>query len=714
MNQKSCNTLQPVAGADSSLPSVLVVVDDAIMRLRFRIWLEAADWLVEEACGGQKVIEAFQRLRPDLVILELMMPEMDGFKTCASLRNLEEGRHTPILAITGIQDNASINRAFNAGATDFISKPVSSELLKHRARYLLRSGRALEDLARSEANLSLLKAAVESLPIGITISDAKGKIIYTNPSEAAMHGYEVGELLHREAQVLAPQRLHRTSSLRNPEKCELWRRESVNRRKDGEEFRVHLSSISVRNPQGEFLGMVTACEDITERKKNEARIQTLAYFDSLTGLPNRSLFLNRLQKALSQAERSKQTVAVLFLDLDNFKNINDTEGHGFGDRLLKEVARRLTGCIRAADTLARLGGDEFVVLLASSEKKMASSTALRIMESFRPPFEIEGRLTYASFSIGIALYPDDASNMKDLLRSADTAMYKAKAGGRQNFQFFSPQMNKEVVEKVAMESALRQALDREELTLCCQPHWDLQTGSRYVVEVSARWLHPELGEISPKHFLPLAESSGLIFRLGEWVLRSACNQAKVWTDVGCPVERVAVSISGHQLRQAGFANFIERILVETKLDPNFLELELTESVLINQGEQILPVLQALKRMGIHLSIDDFGIGYSSLSYLKNFPVDRIKIDRSFVAGIDGDPGNAAIVAAIIALARILKIGVLAKGVETLAQLEFLQQHGCSESLGFLLEDPMTEADLVRWLNHPPVPLSVTSGISSRT
>jgi EAL domain-containing protein (putative c-di-GMP-specific phosphodiesterase class I) len=275
-------------------------------------------------------------------------------------------------------------------------------------------------------------------------------------------------------------------------------------------------------------------------------------------------------------------------------------------------------------------------------------------------------------------------------------------------------MNKEVVEKVAMESALRQALDREELTLCCQPHWDLQTGSRYVVEVSARWLHPELGEISPKHFLPLAESSGLIFRLGEWVLRSACNQAKVWTDVGCPVERVAVSISGHQLRQAGFANFIERILVETKLDPNFLELELTESVLINQGEQILPVLQALKRMGIHLSIDDFGIGYSSLSYLKNFPVDRIKIDRSFVAGIDGDPGNAAIVAAIIALARILKIGVLAKGVETLAQLEFLQQHGCSESLGFLLEDPMTEADLVRWLNHPPVPLSVTSGISSRT
>jgi diguanylate cyclase (GGDEF)-like protein len=529
-----------------------------------------------------------------------------------------------------------------------------------------------------------------------------------------MHGYEVGELLHREAQVLAPQRLHRTSSLRNPEKCELWRRESVNRRKDGEEFRVHLSSISVRNPQGEFLGMVTACEDITERKKNEARIQTLAYFDSLTGLPNRSLFLNRLQKALSQAERSKQTVAVLFLDLDNFKNINDTEGHGFGDRLLKEVARRLTGCIRAADTLARLGGDEFVVLLASSEKKMASSTALRILESFRPPFEIEGRLTYASFSIGIALYPDDASNMKDLLRSADTAMYKAKAGGRQNFQFFSPQMNKEVVEKVAMESALRQALDREELTLCCQPHWDLQTGSRYVVEVSARWLHPELGEISPKHFLPLAESSGLIFRLGEWVLRSACNQAKVWTDVGCPVERVAVSISGHQLRQAGFANFIERILVETKLDPNFLELELTESVLINQGEQNLPVMQALKRMGIHLSIDDFGIGYSSLSYLKNFPVDRIKIDRSFVAGIDGDPGNAAIVAAIIALARILKIGVLAKGVETLAQLEFLQQHGCSESLGFLLEDPMTEADLVRWLNHPPVPLSVTSGISSRT
>jgi EAL domain-containing protein (putative c-di-GMP-specific phosphodiesterase class I) len=336
-------------------------------------------------------------------------------------------------------------------------------------------------------------------------------------------------------------------------------------------------------------------------------------------------------------------------------------------------------------------------MLAAMDEETASTTAIRILDNFRPPFEIEGRLTYASFSIGIALYPDDASDLEGLLRSADTAMYRAKSGGRQNYQFFSPEMNREIMEKVALEAALRQALEQEALTLCYQPQWDLKTGNRGTVEVLARWRHPELGDISPARFIPLAESSGLIFRLGEWVLRSACTQAKVWAEVGCPVERVAVNISGHQLRQTDFPDLIERILAETKLDPASLELEFTESVLMEQTGQTVAVLGVLKEMGVQLSIDDFGTGYSSLSYLKHFPVDRIKIDRAFVAGIDRDPGDTAIVAAVIALARTLKIKVLAEGVETRGQLEFLQGSGCSEGQGFLLGAPMPAAELVRWL-----------------
>lgn len=705
---ESVSMLRPGDGAEPASLLILVVDDDPLMRQTFRKWLQDADWRVEEARGGEEALKAFQRFQPDLVILDLVMPEMDGFETCAALRSLPGGQYTPILVVMDVYEAASLDRAFEAGATDFISRPVGSKLLTYRVRYLLRTGRAFEEQARSETHLKLLRAAVESLPIGITLSDASGKIIYTNPAEAEMHGFEVGELLHREARILAPPYLYRNSPPETLEECGVWRRESVNRRRSGEEFQVQLSSVSVRSPDGKFLGMVTACEDIGERKKNETRIHHLAYYDSLTGLPNRSLFLDRLRKSLSQAERSQQKIAVLFLDLDNFKDINDTEGHAFGDQLLKEVGKRLACCIREADTIARLGGDEFVVMLVA-EANTVSITANRILGGFRTPFKIEGKEIYTSFSIGVALYPDDAQDIEGLLRSADIAMYKAKAEGRQSFQFFSPEMNREILEKVALEAALRTALDREEFTLRYRPHWDMKTGSRYVVEVLARWLHPEIGEIPPERFMPLAESSGLIFRLGEWILRSACSQAKTWIEVGCPVERVAIKISSHQLCQRDFPDLIEHILAETKLDPSALELEFAESIFINNWRKVASGIRALKAKGIHLSIDNFGIGYSFLEYLKHSPVDRIKIDRSVVAGIQSNPGDAAMVASVIALARALKIGVLAEGVETLAQLEFLQLHGCGEALGFLLAMPMSAENLRRWLEHPPVPLNAVSG-----
>jgi diguanylate cyclase (GGDEF)-like protein/PAS domain S-box-containing protein len=689
------NTLEPGAKSDSAKPIVLVVDDQAFIRKIFRDALEAIGCKVVEASSGLEAIGLFRRQQPDLVILDLVMSGMDGFSACATLRNMEEGRHTPILAVTGLTDTNSIHRAFEAGATDCISKPVTGELLGYRARYLLRASKALEELGRSEGNLKVLKAAVESLPIGITISNADGKIIYANPADAAMHGFEVGEMLDLDARNMAPSRLHHDSPLEKQKTSGVWQRESVNRRKDGEEFPVQLSSVAVRNPQQEVLGIVTICEEITERKKSEEKIRQLAYFDNLTGLPNRTLFMDRLQKALLQAGRSQQPVPVLFLDLDNFKDINDTQGHDFGDSLLTEVANRLSGCIRAADTLARLGGDEFVVMIACTEGQVAAgATALRILETFKAPFEIEGRTIYAGISIGIAIFPHDAPDLEGLLRSADTAMYQAKARGRNNFQFFSAKMNKEIVEKVALESALRQALERDELTLVYQPQWDLQTGLQCGVEVLARWHHAELGQISPSRFISLAENCGQILSLGEMVLRSACTQAKAWVDSGYPVRRIAVNVSGHQLRHRNFPGLIQRILVETQLDPSCLELEFTESVLMDHADQTVTVLQALKAQGLQLAIDDFGTGYSSLSYLKHFPVDRIKIDKSFISGIEHDPRDAAIVAAVIALAKTLDISVLAEGVETLPQLKFLQDHCCNEAQGYLLGVPMAE-DLLR-------------------
>ena len=703
------NTLRPGAKSDSAKPIVLVVDDQAFIRRIFRDALEAIGCQVEEASSGSEAIGLFRRQQPDLVILDLVMSGMDGFSACAALRSMEEGRHTPILAVTGLTDTNSIHRAFEAGATDCISKPVSGELLGYRARYLLRASKALEELGRNESNLRVLKAAVESLPIGITISNADGKVIYINPADAAMHGYEVGEMLDLDARNMAPSRLHHDSPLEKQKTSGVWQRESVNRRKDGEEFPVQLSSVAVRNPQQEVLGIVTICEEITERKKSEEKIRQLAYFDILTGLPNRTLFMDRLQKALLQAGRSQQPVPVLFLDLDNFKDINDTQGHDFGDALLTEVAKRLSGCIRAADTLARLGGDEFVVMIACTEGQVAAgATALRILETFKGPFEIEGRTIYAGISIGIAIFPLDASDLEGLLRSADTAMYQAKARGRNNFQFFSAKMNKEIVDKVALESALRQALERNELTLVYQPQWDLQTGLQSGVEVLARWHHAEFGQIPPSRFISLAENCGQILPLGEMVLRSACTQAKTWVDLGCPVQRIAVNVSGHQLRHRDFPGLIKRILTETQLDPSCLELEFTESVLMDHADQTVTVLQALKAQGLQLAIDDFGTGYSSLSYLKHFPVDRLKIDKSFVSGIEHDPRDAAIVAAVIALANTLEISVLAEGVETFPQLKFLQEHCCNEAQGYLLGVPMAEDVLRRQELVPDCLLSLRS------
>ncbi|GAB6083864.1 hypothetical protein JCM30471_27780 [Desulfuromonas carbonis] len=532
------------------------------------------------------------------------------------------------------------------------------------------------------------------MPIGLTITDRQGKITFVTPAEAKMHGYCTEELLNRDVRILAPPRLHNPAAGKRSETFVAWCRESVNIRKDGEEFPVQISSVAVRDAEGTFLGVISSCEDISERKRSETLIHQFAYSDALTGLPNRTLLMDRLKNALAIASREQRSVSLLFLDLDNFKDINDTKGHAFGDRVLIRVAERLSACVREADTLARFGGDEFIIVqLVEEGENTASRTAQRILDAFRRPLDIDGERIDVGFSIGIACYPQDVQDLGGLLRSADTAMYRAKALGRHNYQTFAAEMNEEVLEKVALESSLRMALDNGEFSVAYQSQWDLQRESCCGVEALLRWSHPRLGEIAPQRFIPLAERGGQIHSLGEWTLRHVCGQASSWILAGLPLGRIAVNISGHQLNRPDFPRCLAGILAEAGLAPAHLELEFTEKVLMADAGKTIEILQALKDMGVKLSIDGFGTGFSSLSYLKHLPVDRIRIDRSFIAGIGHDCGDEAIVKAIITLAHNLNIRVLGEGVETREQLDFLRNLGCHEAQGFLFGKEMGWAEI---------------------
>lgn len=793
-----------------SKPVILIVDDERFMRDAFRHTLQESGFTVAEAADGNSALTAFMKFSPDLVLLDLVMPGMDGFETCQEIRSLPGGLYTPVLMATGLDDANSINRAFEAGATDFITKPVMPELLGFRIRYMLRASRSMKSLAESEAKLAnaqrvanmgnwewepatgdfrgseetfrilglekrpelfsytgllisvfpkdremvdsllkkvcidriscafesrlgrsdgsprmvriqawaepdypgkeprimgtiqditamkkaedrllLLKEAVDCLPIGLTISDVHGKILYTNPTEALMHGYTPGELLGRDARDFGPKHLKTPVPHDWVNDSEVWKRESANLRRNGEEFPVQLSSIAVRNTEGNCLGVVTTCEDITSRKETEKRIHNLAYYDLLTGLPNRGTFQERLHQALALAQREGRQIGLLFLDLDSFKDVNDTQGHDFGDKLLVAVAARLADNMRESDILARLGGDEFVVVLPSVDgQEMAATATRRILSVFTRPFELGGQRIYTSASTGIAIYPDDAPDADSLFKCADTAMYHAKSEARGSFRFFSAEMNQLITRRVALENGLRQGLENNEFFLDYQPQWELKTGQMVGAEALLRWHNPEFGMLQPAEFIPLAEKTGFILPLGEWVLRTACIQALSWDLAGQRNLKVAINISGRQFRHPDFLEMTERIIRETGVNPEALDFEFTESVIMEKADRTIDTLRALRKMGIHLSIDDFGTGYSSLSYLKHFPIDRIKIDRSFIVDVKQSADDAAIVEAIISLAHSLNLKVMAEGVENAEQMHFLTARNCSEVQGFFLARPM--------------------------
>ena len=449
-----------------------------------------------------------------------------------------------------------------------------------------------------------------------------------------------------------------------------------------------------RNPTGVITSLSGIVLDITDRKRAEKQVQFLAYYDGLTGLPNRRLLQDRLVKAIASARRRSELVAVLFLDLDRFKIINDSLGHSVGDLLLKEAAERLKRQVRDQDTVSRVGGDEFLVVLSSiPDIEAAAAAADRIVNAMSAEFRIQGRSLRVSCSVGISIFPEHGNDAETLIKNADAAMYGAKESGRNRFRFFSEAMNAQVVERSMLEQGLRVALDRNELFLMYQPQADLRTGKITGLEALLRWRHPELGLIPPDKFIRVAENSGLIVPIGEWVLRTACLQARRWQQDGIPPLTIAVNVSAMQFRQDGFREFIHYVLRETGLAPLYLELELTESLLTSNADVMFAVMQDLKDMGLKLAIDDFGTGYSSLSYLRQFPVSKLKIDGSFIRDVATNADAVAIATAIISLAKSLNLKVIAEGVETEAQLAFLREHHCDEVQGYYLSEPL-HADLV--------------------
>jgi diguanylate cyclase (GGDEF)-like protein/PAS domain S-box-containing protein len=553
-------------------------------------------------------------------------------------------------------------------------------------------------IREGQEQLKLSAQVFVSSKEAIVITDVNNNIIQVNKAFTDITGYLSEDAVGKNPRILKSG-MHDAEFYRGLWATLLstgsWQGELMDRRKNGEIYPKWLSIIVVRDQNNEISNYIALFSDITERKASFERIQHLAHFDLLTKLPNRALLNDRLASAISYAKRNGTQLALVFLDLDRFKNINDSLGHHAGDLLLQIVSERLKSCVRESDTVARLGGDEFVILLSSvREPDDAANVAQKVIEIISLPFMLDGNEANIGTSIGIGIYPENGLDSASLVRNADAAMYHAKDNGRNNFQFFSPEMNDKAFERLALENDLRRALKREEFVLHYQPQIDILTRKIIGVEALIRWQHPERGFVPPINFIPLAEKCGLIVPIGEWVIRAACAQNIAWQKQGIAPVLTAVNISAQQFQQKDFKELLLAILDETGLAPELLELEITESAIMENAESMLAMLHSLKKMGLRLSIDDFGTGYSSLSYLKHFPIDKLKIDRSFVQDITDDSSNDALIETIINMGHNLKLKVIAEGVETVEQLATLEKLQCDEIQGYYFSRPLAPDDFV--------------------
>ncbi|WP_435626238.1 EAL domain-containing protein [Candidatus Ferrigenium straubiae] len=562
-------------------------------------------------------------------------------------------------------------------------------------------GRTIGELEKAGEQLQLAAQVFENSRDAITITDSRGVIIAVNEAFTAITGYAAAEILGKNPKILQSGR-HDAEYYRVMwaaiRENGYWQGEIWNKRKNGEIYPEWLKITAVKNRSQHTTNYIAVFSDITDDVRAAERIQRLAYYDTLTDLPNRALLSDRLDLAIAHAKRAGFKCAVLFLDMDRFKNINDALGHSIGDQLLQSVAMRLKECVREVDTVARMGGDEFVVILDSmAETDSIMPVAKKILYSLSQPYEVEGHSIRATPSIGISVYPDDGTDHESLIMSADSAMYHAKENGRNDFRFFTPDMKTRVEEKLFIESDLRKGLELDQFVLHYQPQVDIKTGHIVGAEALVRWNHPVAGLISPAKFIPIAEESGLIIPLGEWILNEACRQNLAWQNAGLPPVSIAINLSAVQFRQQNLCRLINDTLNNTGLAPHYLELELTEGLVMSNTESAVATLNCFKEMGVRISIDDFGTGYSSLSYLKHFPIDYLKIDQSFVRDITTNPDDAAITTAIINMAQGLNLRTIAEGVETAEQLTFLRLHSCDVVQGYYFSKPVPAAEFAEIL-----------------
>jgi diguanylate cyclase (GGDEF)-like protein len=679
---------------------VLVVEDvpiDADLELRelARAGIACESLVVSSREG---LIRGLDDYAPDLVLCDYTLPQLDGLEALEIRGALAPD--LPFLIVTASIDERTAVACLKAGADDYVTKD-RLVALPHAVLGALEKKR-LEQVERQALERQRLAAAVfECTNEAVLIADTGLKILAANRAFAAITGWSVEEILGRHARFLGAdpgdQGVYE-SLARTLAESGHWHGEISNRRKDGEVYPVLLNVAEVRNERGERTHFVGVFADIAALKQSQDRLAHLAHHDPLTDLPNRLALEPRLEHAIGQARREGHMTAVLFMDLDGFKQINDSLGHAMGDRLLRVAAERLGGGLRQEDLLARFGGDEFVLLIEILHRpEAAGAVAERLLAALAEPLPVDGERLQLSASIGIGIYPRDGDSAEALLRNADTAMYRSKERGRGGYCFYDRVFTERVRERMELESGLRLALERGELRVHYQPSVGLADGRAAGAEALVRWQHPTLGLVLPDRFVPVAVDSSLIVPIGEWILRQACAQARAWQSAGLPVERISVNIAGPQVLRSDLARMVVRVLDETGLPPECLELEVTEGFIMSEADESIQTLESLRRLGVRLSIDDFGTGYSSLSYLKRLPVDRLKIDRSFVKDLPGDANDLAISRAILALAKSLGLAVTAEGVETEEQASLLAAEGCGEAQGYFYSRPLEPGAFADWM-----------------
>jgi len=704
-------------------PKVLLVDDDEVNLLLTSVALRERGFTITEATSGETAIRILADWLPDVVVLDALMPGLDGFQTCRELRVLPGFESLPVLMLTGLDDDASITRAYEAGATDFFVKSTQWSLLAGRLRYLLRASRTRVELERSKSRLARAQdlARMGSFDWkrggGGPVFSAEGLRVFGLGPSDPLDFRALLRMLPEEERGAFVELLHDAMANSTVLATDLSAKLI-----DGRQRIVHIEAEPEFNEHGTLIGYTGIVQDVTDRRMAEDRIRHLANFDTLTGLPNRRQLIWRAERALEQGRRLNHQVALLLIDLDRFKVINDTLGHGAGDELLMEVSRRLRSCVRHSDqvlesslesmgsrshrsleAVGRLGGDEFVALLPEVvDERDAERVASRILDLMREPIIVMGQECFVTASVGIALFPRDGTNVVDLLRNSDVAMYSVKSAGRNAASLYHPMLAGQGREKIELESALHKAIERHELVLHYQPKVDVRAARMVGVEALMRWRRNGV-LVPPGDFIPLAEETGLITPLSEWAIREAARQARVWQDNFGFSESIAVNLPSRLFERTDLVEYIHNAVTTYGVPHHAIELEITETGLMKDLQNVIPSLHRLNEIGVEISIDDFGTGYSSLAYLTTLPISELKIDRSFIRDLGMTPQSSAVVTAIIALARSLGLRVVAEGVENLRQMEVLHRLGCGIMQGFLFSRPQPAEDIETWLQQTELP-----------